>query len=77
MAPYDAKEHLKRCWVKLHIAVVDLKDIRKSCPWLSFEDFLRFGNLIDATRQAEKIASIQLAEWEGEDDGQGDCDEVD
>ena len=77
MTPYDAIEQLKRCWAKLHIAVVDLKDIRESCPWLDFEDKLRFSNVIGAARQAEKIASIQLAEWEGEDDGQGDCDEVD
>lgn len=77
MTPHDAMERLKRCRAKLHIAVVDLKDIRASCPWLSFEDFLRFRNLIGAARQAEKIASIQLAEWGGEDDGQGDCDEVD
>lgn len=68
MTPFDASEQLKRCWTKLHIAVVDLKDIRESCPWLDFEDKLRFSNLIGAARKAEKIASIQLAEWEKEED---------
>lgn len=68
MTPYDAMEQLKRCWAKLHIAVVDLKDIRESCPWLSFEDFLRLRNLIGAAKEAEKIASIQIAKWDKEDD---------
>ena len=67
MTPYDAMEQLKRCWVKLHIVVVDLKDIRESCPWLGFEDKLRFSNLIGAAREAERIARIQLDEWEEED----------
>ena len=77
MTPYDAMEYLKRCWSKLHTAVVGLEDIRKSSPWLSFEEFLRFRSLIGSAREAEKIASIQLAEWEKEDDEQGGCDEVD
>lgn len=69
MTPYDAKEQLKRCWAKLHIATVDLKDLWDSCHgWLDFEDKLRFRNLIGAAREAEKIASIQLAEWGDEDD---------
>ena len=67
MTPYDAKEQLQRCWAKLHIAVVDLKDIRESCPWLEFEDKLRFRNLISHAREAESIASFQLAAWEEED----------
>ena len=68
MTPFEANEQLRRCWAKLHIAVVDLKDIRESCPWLEFEDRLRFCNMIAGAKEAERIASIQLAEWGKEDD---------
>lgn len=67
MTPDDAKSQLRRCWARLHLAVVDLKDIRETCPWLGFEEKLRFSNIIGAARKAESLASYQLDEWEEED----------
>ena len=72
MTPYEAKEQLQCCWERLHMAVADLKEICASCIWMEFEDNIRFRNIIGKAREAERIARIQLDEWEEEDDEEND-----